>query len=314
MTRRRSAPLLALIAALLAGCGARSDLGERSDGADDNLPDFAQLAVAEPSPTGARLITYSTIDGPDFDEVEPGPFNSPCSPIFDEAGRLVFLEASNQGRIVRVDLASGSIEPSDTGFGWLGDGHQDLALDGRGGFYLTSNDAIVQVDSIGGERVLHGNESLFGRPTGVGVAPGGKIVVVDGYNGRIVQIDDITGIGITSWEVVPGTVPTGEDLFFDVAFDSAGRIHFADALGQVHRIDDISGRGHVTFPATAGDGTPMIVRGVSVGPDDRIYLSLERQNEVELWSIADMDGSGLVKLAKPPAGMPGSLCGGPAIR
>src|SRR5262245_38517419 len=99
------------------------------------------------------------------------------------------------------------------------------------------------------------------------------IVVADAGNGRIVQMDDFSGAGWTTFaypRVRTGVIaPTG------VAVDSLGRIYAVNtADNTISRMDDISGAGFVAFGrGGSGVGEFNGPFGIAIDAEDRIYVA-----------------------------------------
>jgi hypothetical protein len=111
--------------------------------------------------------------------------------------------------------------------------------------------------------------------------------------GRLVEFDDFTGAGWTTW-TGGTTTPLGSSC--GVALDAQGRIYVGNS-GALLRLDDISGAGLVSF---GQPGQFVNVIGVAVDGSGRIYILDELQNL--LVRMDDMSGSGFTSLGTPSGG------------
>lgn len=122
------------------------------------------------------------------------------------------------------------------------------------------------------------------------------ILVADAGNDRIVQMDDFSGAGWTSF-VYPRTntsliAPTS------VAVDSKGRIYASNlADDNISRMDDITGKGFVSFGRLGlGVGEFNEPFGIAVDNQDRIYVADAGNRRIV--SMTDIDGSGWTTLSR----------------
>ncbi len=130
----------------------------------------------------------------------------------------------------------------------------------------------------------------------------GPIIVLDGGNKRIVQMDDING---TNWSTFgsPGgganqfNTPTG------VAFDSKNRIYICDYFNdRIVRINDISGAGWTPF-GTPGSGDDQFNNPYKIAIDstDRIYVTDSSNDRVVRFD--DMSGTNWISLGATGSGV-----------
>ncbi|MBN1798836.1 MAG: hypothetical protein JW822_09675 [Spirochaetales bacterium] len=120
----------------------------------------------------------------------------------------------------------------------------------------------INVDPVSDSAVLaFGGETTVSLKVGqqtkalMSIAPvETKLVIPDTLNNRLVQINDVTGIG---WDTYPGISA------YDVDFDAKGRIYFTDNGSGLQRIDDFK------------DDAPDTIDG-----DETIYaVTMDRNND-----------------------------------
>ncbi len=125
-----------------------------------------------------------------------------------------------------------------------------------------------------------------------------KIVIPDNQNYRVVQLNDMTGLG---WKTVTSTIVgwvTGTDLLpYDVDYDSLGRIYIANNFGStgkgvVIRMNNING-GNILLIADNGSGYASIAV-------DRTNNILYKATSGGTLSRCSLDGTGNVTLTGGP--------------
>jgi streptogramin lyase len=112
--------------------------------------------------------------------------------------------------------------------------------------------------------VQGGGPGEFDLPVATAFLPGGRLVVLDAGNCRLVRMDDITGAGWTSYgrRGRPTSGDPARGAYADprgLAVDTAGRIWVCDpGAGRVTRIDAFDGSGwrEITLPAAAHPPLP----------------------------------------------------------
>jgi streptogramin lyase len=149
-------------------------------------------------------------------------FNAPAGVVVDNMDRIYVADSINN-RIVRMDDMTGK---NWTTLGTTGSGQNQfnnpgwIALDASGRIYISDSDncRIVRFnDMMGtgwvalgtpGSGVNQFNCSAL-QMGAIFVDTAGRIFIVDGGNGRIVRMDDMTGAGWTTF----GTLGTGVNQF-----------------------------------------------------------------------------------------------------
>jgi streptogramin lyase len=74
--------------------------------------------------------------------------------------------------------------------------------------------------------------SQWDEPSGIAISPPGKILVSDENNGRIVEMDDLTGAGWQEWRVPHWGATSASP--YGVAYDDQSRI-YAVEFGDLRR-------------------------------------------------------------------------------
>ena len=122
------------------------------------------------------------------------------------------------------------------------------------------------------------------------------ILVADAGNGRIVQMDDLSGAGWTAF-----TYPSLNKSVLSpsaVAADSQGRI-YASSFGDawISRMDDITGKGFVTLGRPGrGVGEFASPFGVALDAHDHIYVADADNGRIV--RVDSIDGSGWTSLGR----------------
>ncbi len=115
----------------------------------------------------------------------------------------------------------------------------------------------------------------FYFPSGITVAPDGTVFVSDGDNRRV-QVFDKSGKFLRF--INTSGVPRGIDL------DAKGRVYVVDALAHNVSVFTPEGKTVVTFGEQGfGPGQFNFPNAVSVGPDQRIYVSDRVNQRVQVW-------------------------------
>jgi DNA-binding beta-propeller fold protein YncE len=158
----------------------------------------------------------------------------PYGIVVDSGGRIYVADRGSDC-IIRLDDVSGT---RWTAYGSRGSGEgqfkspMDVFVDSAGKIYITDqrNHRIVRMDDMSGSNwtalgsqwtTTGGSGSgsgQFNSPTGIFVAPGGKIYVADNANHRIVRIDDMSG---SNWTIY-GSNGSGAGQFSFVSDICAG--------------------------------------------------------------------------------------------
>jgi DNA-binding beta-propeller fold protein YncE len=165
-----------------------------------------------------------------------------------------------------------------------------LAFDQQGNLYVGDVSApfhrIHEFRSDGTLIRTIGQAGQFNFPNGLAVDAKGNLLVVDGNNGRLLQIDG-TGrqVGALAHGVGAGelALPRG------VAVDDQGRLYVVDATGQgvdVYRFNDTKIPKFIGLLGTegAGDGQFEFPFGVATDARGRIYIADWANNRVQIWS------------------------------
>ena len=126
-----------------------------------------------------------------------------------------------------------------------------------------------------------GAQAQVNRPADIAVGPDGSLYIADTRNYRIRRVDasgtisTIVGTGAPSSAIVPDGTPAAEaDLTFvlALAFDSTGRLHFADGSDRVYRVnaDDT-----VSLVVDFGPvlGTEGSTEAIAFDLDDNLYVA-----------------------------------------
>jgi len=190
----------------------------------------------------------------------PKQFRDPSGIYVDKAGKI-YVSDADINRIVRMDDMSGAgwttIGTDGSGTGQFNQPF-GIFVDSDGKIYVAdtgANSRIVRMDDMTGKGWITIGGPTYGRginqfaaPTGIFVAPDGKIYVADSRNHRIVRMDDMTGAG---WITLGETMGRGINQFTDpdgIAVDTTGKIYVADSGNyRIVRIDDMTGAGWTTF-------------------------------------------------------------------
>jgi DNA-binding beta-propeller fold protein YncE len=220
--------------------------------------------------------------------------------VTPDIGRIYVVDIT--GQIARVDDMTGA-------------GRIALGTEGAGvkqfhaprGIFVDKAGQIYVADLFNGRivemRDMTGASwnSLGGfTPTGIFVDEAGRIYVVDGGNDRVVRINDISGSG--DWIILSGQFePSG------IFLDEAGRIYITDSYNdRVVRFNDMKGVGRVTL-GTKGPGVKQfnLPEGIFVDRVGRIYVA-DWLNE-RIVRMNDMTGAGWTTLSTcpQPPGCPG---------
>lgn len=226
-----------------------------------------------------RIIRMDDMQGDGFVACTGGKgsgdtFSGPTGVYVDHNGNILVVDSGNS-RIVEMSDIFGD---GFTAFGASGSAGDEFTTpnaiteDGAGRIYITdSGDSrIVRINNISGAGwVAYGTASsqqnsgpgTFSSPLGIAVTPTGQILVADSGDGRVVEMNDMTGAGWTTLSVLGGT-KTSPIAFTDpsgVGFDPSGGIYVADQsnLGIVW-VNNIKGFSHyVSY--TVGNGFPIDV-------------------------------------------------------
>lgn len=211
----------------------------------------------------------------------------------DAAGNLYIADEATH-RIRKVDTAGIITTVAGTGSpGFSGDGGPAAAaqlnrplgvsVDSQGGLYIADNDnfRVRKVDAAGiistfaGSGVQGSSDAVgpattaaLTDPRDVAFDRDGNVYIADTYGYRIRKVDTtgtiskFAGNGQYGNAGDGGQATTAQVLAFDLAFDAAGNLYFADSwLDKVRRIDrqgvvtTVAGNG---FPHFRGDGGPAL--------------------------------------------------------
>jgi DNA-binding beta-propeller fold protein YncE len=214
--------------------------------------------------------------------------------------------------IVRADPATGSlVEISRNGpQGNLFQRPYDLAVEADGDLLVADmgqpnvkDGALIRVDPTTGRQTLLSSGNAFFDPSGVAIAPGGSIYVLDNLagnnNGAVIRVDPVTGaqqLIASNLGPIPPIIPNLFDLPFGIAVDRDGSIVVANRAlagalpvlgcltpsGSVFRI----GPGNVTSVVTSLQGLSRPL-GLTIDRDGSIVVANE---------CGTPDGVGLVRV------------------
>ncbi len=261
--------------------------------------------------TGKGWISFGTL-GNGINQ-----FNNPNHFFVQPDGRIYIADTLNH-RIVRID--------DMTGKGWVSYGSQGIRsvghfqnpssvlLDKQGRIYVVDdgNCRIVRMDDMTGAgwtEYGRGAGDSCGQPaTEPGELNGpkdiafdsqGRIYISDDFDQRIVRINDLTGAG---W-VTYGTKGTGVGQFLQpqsVTIDGQDRIYVSDEDkntqgGYIVRMDDMSGKGWITFPSIGPDPRIRLPHDIKLTASGYIYIANTRNNGIT--RMDDLTGKGLTSYA-----------------
>ena len=242
--------------------------------------------------TVAGSFTHQGVDGGDGGPATQARID-PEDVAVDAAGNLYIADFDNN-RIRRVDT-SGTITTvaGDGSAGFSGDGGpataaqldrpSGVALDARGSLYIADHDnhRVRKVDTAGiittfagtGVQGTSGDSgpataASLADPRDVAVDRDGNVYLADTYGYRLRKVDTagtistFAGNGQYGNGGDGGPATAAQVLAFDVTFDGAGNLYFADSwLDKVRRIDrqgivtTVAGNGFTHF---RGDGGPAL--------------------------------------------------------
>lgn len=123
------------------------------------------------------------------------------------------------------------------------------------------------------------------------------ILVADQGNARIVQMDDFSGAGWTTFAYPRANTTLGAPIA--IAADSRGRIYASNTGDDnISRMDAIGGNGFVTFGGS-GSGTGQLREpsGLAVDAQDRIYVADSANGRIV--RVDDISGAGWTELGSP---------------
>jgi peptidylamidoglycolate lyase len=121
--------------------------------------------------------------------------------------------------------------------------------------------------TLGTERTAGLDATHFNRPTDVGFAPDGGILVSDGYGNSRVAKFSADGHFLSDWGR-KGNGPGEFDTPHSVVVDSQGRVYVADRGNARIQVFDRNGRFVASWSSTEL-GRPW---SLTIGPDNRLYV------------------------------------------
>ena len=197
-----------------------------------------------------------------------GHFQNPSSVLLDKQGRIYVVDDGNC-RIVRMDDMNGA--------GWI--------EYGRGGGDRCGQPATEQGELNGPKDIAFDSQ--------------GRIYISDDFDQRIVRINDLTGAG---W-VTYGTKGTGVGQFLQpqsITLDVQDRIYVSDEDkttqgGYIVRMDDMSGKGWITFPPANPDPRIRLPHDIKLTASGHIYIANTRNNGIA--RMDDMSGKWWISYA-----------------
>ncbi len=227
---------------------------------------------------------------------------NPHGIALDAAGNLYIADYGNQ-RVRRVDATTrmiSTVAGSDA-TGFAGDGGlamgaaisaYGVAVDATGNLFIADgdNERVRVVNAAGviataagtGSRGYSGDggaatSAPLSQPSSIAVGAAGNIAVVDVGNGRVRQVDPMTGVistiagGNPSAALGDGGPAVAANLGepFGARFDAAGNLYIVDALGaRVRRVDaatsiitTVAGNGTTGYSGDGGPATSAELNG-----------------------------------------------------
>lgn len=129
-------------------------------------------------------------------------FKTPADATETADGRILVLEAGTDSLVSFDDLKGEKRKTIATGF----NGPVAMALDGKTGVYVTSNDgAVTHVDLNSGTKTVVA--SKLAGPEGIDVAPDGRLIVAEVGAQRVVSIDAKSGASTVIADELPIGLP-----------------------------------------------------------------------------------------------------------
>jgi DNA-binding beta-propeller fold protein YncE len=250
---------------------AGTDPGELFEAGDVTLAPSGDIYVAE---TITNRISVFDAEG-GFVSILATGLSFPTGIVLDDDGNLVVSQSDS----IKVLSPEGDL--LDTiGAPGSGDGEvvspQDVALDATGEVYVadTGNDRIQVFDADGDYLRQWGttgdDDGQFDQPFGVTVGPDGDVYVADTVNSRI-QVFEPDGTFLRGWT---SDDKVGQGGVHDVEFDTDGN---PIALINDHQLRSFTPTGTLRWSLPLGGSD---LKGIAVGPDDRIYVSHHDHVEV----------------------------------
>ncbi len=156
------------------------------------------------------------------------------TPVVDKANVVRLDLAIPQGRTpvlkAATVIADGFGEQADKGVFIIGP--TGLALGGDGTLYVSDAignalaaipDAVTRTDSAGTGRVVT-KDGMLQRPLAIAAAPGGHLLVTNGLNGQVVEVDPATGqqLGAYWADTDKAQQPPGNGDLFGIAMTPKG--------------------------------------------------------------------------------------------
>jgi hypothetical protein len=313
LRRKPFAPLAVL--PLLAACGGHAEVvTSQGDAAAPLGPAPSHIYVADSYYQVGELIEMDDFTGAGWASWSGAgsPLPALCGVALDARGR-VYVGGANEG-VLRLDDISGAglvtYSPSPTP--QVG----AVAVDASGRIYGLNGNVLFRVDDMSGAGLTtlgmpdggSGAEQLniSNEATGIAVSASGKILVADSGNGRVVEMNDVSGAGWSTW-TLPLAPGYQSALPYGVAYDSAERIYVVDfESSTLYRMNSIKGDGIVSF---SQDGVIQMSH-VFVHSSGRIYMTMLNATQ-SIVVMNDMTGAGLVALGSAGSGKGqfGNPCG-----
>jgi DNA-binding beta-propeller fold protein YncE len=169
-----------------------------------------------------------------------------------------------------------------------------LTFDRNGNMYVadTSNNRIQSFTPTLAFRWAYGSGgtglSNLKRPSGITVDPvGGRILVADTANSRIVSLDRATGARLEILPIARGTSPGQIVAPEDVAVDAAGHVWIADTLN--HRVERFEADGSYSGIVLGGPGLGAGMYGfarpcgLAFGPDGLLYVADTYNDRIQVY-------------------------------
>jgi len=207
----------------------------------------------------AKLVRFDDMTGSGWIELDTAALGLPVPEglAVDVAGRI-YIGDSYRGLIARVDSMQGNglirFGEKGSGVGQFLD-PRGIAIDASGRIVIVDNvnDRLVRIDDMSGANWIsydgadRDGKGGFSEPARVILAPDQSLYVTDPTLGRVYHFDDMTGAGRQIW----GWDGSGARPMqcIGIGLDQSGHIVLVDSQGKrVLRIDDMSGRGLISFP------------------------------------------------------------------
>ncbi|MDP2233679.1 MAG: 6-bladed beta-propeller, partial [Actinomycetota bacterium] len=176
----------------------------------------------------------------------------------------------------------------------------------------TDKHRIIYFDENGKQTAKFGQTAQVNRydeqpgsfffPNGVAISKDGDVFISDGDNRRVQVFDDK---GVFQHFVNTSGVPRG------IAIDKKERLYVADAISHTIDIYSLKGQRLTQFGSQGfGPGQFNFPNDVTIGPEQRIYITDRENNQVQVWGWPVAEPP---KIAMPKKAWQWALCGLPLL-